>query len=304
MSLVQIDEIFYVWGIMEGYLGSGKRMISRLGSIGLSVGLAALMGGIAMAQQVVQFNGGDPDGDPVQILSTDTMRFNYELGTFAAFGDARVIYEDVVVFADQVEATFVSTDNGGRTAQDFSALGEVYFATGTMEGLADRMDADLTQDRYVFTGDDTQILTEDGRIFSDKSVSIDQRSGLVNVVSQGGGAVLVQGGDTIQADSLRLTFDVSVGGGAMGALLELLADGGVTADVDGTQITADRLVSGGRDGDVELFGNVRVKEQSTVLVGDCMIYNTVSGNARLFPCPSEMGQQAAGRVTGSAVLTN
>ena len=55
---------------------------------------------------------------------------------------------------------------------------------------------------------------------------IDQRSGLVNVVSQGGGAVLVQGGDTIQADSLRLTFDVAIGGGAMGALLELLADGG------------------------------------------------------------------------------
>ena len=283
----------------EGYFWSGKRMISRLGSIGLSVGLAALVGGIALAQQVVQFDGGGPNGDPVQILSTDTMRFNYELGTFAAFGDARVIYEDVVVFADQVQATFVSTDNGGRTAQNFSALGEVYFATGTMEGLADRMDADLTQDRYVFTGDDTQILTEDGRIFSDKSVSIDQRSGLVNVNSHGGGAVLVQDGDTIQADSLRLTLDVAVG-----ALRELLADGGVTADVDGTQIAADRLVSGGRDGDVELFGNVRVKDQSTVLVGDCMVYNTVSGNARLFPCPTEMGQQAAGRVTGSAVLTN
>ena len=288
----------------EGYFWSGKRMISRLGSIGLSVGLAALVGGIALAQQVVQFDGDGRNGAPVQILSSDTMRFNYELGTFAAFGDARVIYDKVVVFADQVQATFVNADNGGRTAQNFSALGEVYFSTDTMEGLADRMDADLTQDRYVFTGDDTQILTEVGRIFSDKSVSIDLRSGLVNVNSHGGGAVLVQDGDTIQADSLRLTFDVAVGGGAMGALRELLADGGVTADVDGTQIAADRLVSGGRDGDVELFGNVRVKDQSTVLVGDCMVYNTVSGNARLFPCPTEMGQQAAGRVTGSAVLTN
>lgn len=279
-------------------------MISRLGSIGISVGLAALVGGIALAQQVVQFDGDGRNGAPVQILSSDTMRFNYELGTFAAFGDARVIYDKVVVFADQVQAIFVNADNGGRTAQNFSALGEVYFSTDTMEGLADRMDADLTQDRYVFTGDDTQILTAGGRIFSDKSVSIDQRSGLVNVNSHGGGAVLVQDGDTIQADSLRLTFDVAVGGGAMGALRELLADGGVTADVDGTQIAADRLVSGGRDGDVELFGNVRVKDQSTVLVGDCMVYNTVSGNARLFPCPTEMGQQAAGRVTGSAVLTN
>ena len=299
MSLVRIDEIFYACGMKEGYFWSGKRMIFRLGSIGLSIGLAALVGGIALAQQVVQFDGGGPNGGPVQILSKDTMRFNYELGTFAAFGDARVIHEKLVVFADQVQATFVSTDDGGRTAQNFSALGEVYFATGRIEGLADRVDADLTQDHYVFTGDDTQILTEDGRIFSDKSVSIDQRSGLVHVNSHGGGAVLVQDGDTIQADSLRLTFDVAVG-----ALRELVADGGVTADVDGTQIAADRLVSGGSDGDVELFGNVRVKDQSTVLVGDCMVYNTVSGNARLFPCPIEMGQQAAGRVTGSAVLTN
>ena len=51
-----------------------------------------------------------------------------------AFGDARVIYEDVVVFADRAEATFVSTDSGGRTAQDFSARAR-YFCDGHNGGF-------------------------------------------------------------------------------------------------------------------------------------------------------------------------
>ena len=279
-------------------------MIFRLRSIGLPLVLMVLVGGVALGQQVVQFDGGDPNGEPIQILSSETMRFNYEQGAFEALGDVRVIYGDVVVFADGVQATFINGENGGRTAQNFKAIGGVYFATTTMEGLADRMDADLTLERYVFMGDDTQIVTAGGRIFSDDAISIDQRSGVANVSSQGSGAILVQDGDTIQADSLRLVFDVSATSGVMEQLRELVATGRVKADVDGTQITADRLVTGGRAGDVQLFGNVRVKQQSTVLVGDCMIYNTVSGDARLFQCPPKEGQQAPGRVSGSAVLTN
>lgn len=276
----------------------------RFRSIGLAFGITTLVGGMAIAQQVVQFDGGGQNSDPIQILSNETMRFNDELGTFEAVGDARVIYEDVVVFAHQVQAMFVNIDGGGRVAQDFTALTDVYFATDTIEGLADRMDADLTKDRFVFTGDDTQILTADGRIFSDDSVIIDQRSGVVTVNSKGGEAILVQDGNVIQADSLRLTFDVSENGSAMGALLELWADGGVTADFDDTQLTADQLITGGQDGDVQLFGNVRVKQQSTVLTGDCMIYNTINGNAQLFQCPNDISRPSSNRVTGSAVLTN
>ena len=147
---------------MEGYLVR-QRMISRLGSIGLSVGLVALMGGIAMAQRgaingirtVIPFKF-CPQTPCVLIMSLGPLR---RLAT-------RVSSMKTLWFCRSSEATFVLFDNGGRTAQDFSALGGI-FCDGHNGGFGHRMDADLTKDRYVFTGDDTQILTEDGRIFSE-----------------------------------------------------------------------------------------------------------------------------------------
>ena len=238
-------------------------------------------GSITQAQQLLQFDLSGQDAGIVQILSSDSLVFNYKTGGIEASGDAQVIYGDVIVLAGALQTGFEGSEGAEQSVGSVNASGGVEFVMGTTPGVAQSMPSDLVMKRHTFLGPNIEFAMDGLVILSDLQVIYDEDMGRLEVISSTGQGYLLQDDAIIAASRIIVTIDPDFNEGDSTANVKLEAIGNVLGDFDGVKLSADRLETADEGVAIQLIGSVRIDQEGATLAGDCISFHRVTGVVNL-----------------------
>ena len=236
---------------------------------------------ISWAQQLLQFDLVGQDTGTVQILSNDSLVFNYKTGGIQASGNAQVIYGDVIVLAGALQTEFESDEGESQSVGSFNASGGVEFVMGSTTGVAQSMVSDLVLNRHIFQGPNIEIAMDGLVVMSDEQVIYDQQSGRLDVSSSAGQGYLLQDDAIIAASRIFVIIGADSDESDSTANFKLEAIGNVLGDFDSVKMSADRLEMAGEGAPVHLIGSVRVDQEGATLAGDCISFHQETGVVNL-----------------------
>ena len=237
---------------------------------------------ISWAQQLLQFDLVGQDTGTVQILSNDSLVFNYKTGGIQASGNAQVIYGDVIVLAGALQTEFESDEGESQSVGSFNASGGVEFVMGgSTTGVAQSMVSDLVLNRHTFHGPNIEIVMDGLIVMSDEQVIYDQQLGRLDVSSSAGQGYLLQDDGIIAASRIIVTIDADSSDSDSTADFKLEAIGNVLGDFDSVKMSADRLEMADEGSPVHLIGSVRVDQEGATLAGDCISFHRETGVVNL-----------------------
>ena len=266
--------------------------------------LCLCLGEPALAQQQQQFAQVEQNGSLIQILAEQSIDIDVETGIYEAVGNVQVLFNETIVFGEQVVASFSTGEESGQL-QSFEVTGNVFVSTPQLEGQSASLTANIDTGRLMFGGQQIVLQAEQGRVLANRSVVFDQEE---NALLISGNAIASIAEATVAGDEIVIQFAEAEGAGGMenldlsiGEFETLTARGNVQALFDTTQVSADFLQTSGENfSQVVLTGNVVVNQDGALLTGDAMRFDTATGKVTM---ASRAELQSAGRVSGSVLLT-
>lgn len=269
---------------------SGFPLLPCLRVAALSILLAlSLFSGPARASDSAAFN---PDRDaPLEVTADGALEWRRDGKQMVAKGNAVARQGEVSVSAEVMTADYREKDGGGMEIWRLTAAGNVRIRSGESEAQGDQTIYELDRGVAVMTGADLRLSTPEQTVTARESFEYWITEDRMKAI---GGAKVVRGTDTLEADTLTAIFQR--GDGGKRTLERVDAVGKVVITTDSERAEGARAVYDARTRIAALSGGVRLTRGQNTLEGERAEVDLNTRVSRLVGAPSPAGD--SGRVRG------
>lgn len=202
-------------------------------------------------------------GDPVEITAKRTLEWHRNDKQFVAVGDVVAKQGTATVYSDTLTADYRETKESSMDIYKLTAKGSVRLENNDgSTGYGDQAVYTIDDAKAVMTGGNLKIVSPERTITATDRMEYLTQKGEASAF---GNAKMIQGDDTITANTLKAFFAQSTGG--QRTLDRAEAHGNVVIITPEEKLTGDKGVYTASNNTAEVTGKVRITRGPNILEG-------------------------------------
>ncbi len=217
-------------------------------------------------------------GEPVEITAKRTLEWHRPDKQFVAVGDVIAKQGTATVYADTLTADYRESKGSSMDVYKLTAKGNVRLENNDgSTGYGDEAVYTVDDGKAVLTGGNLKIVSPERTITATERMEYLTQAGEASAF---GNAKMVQGDDTITANTLKAFFAQGTGG--QRALNRAEAIGKVVITTPQEKLTGDKGVYTASNNTAEITGKVRITREKNVLEGARATVNLANNVSTLY----------------------
>ncbi len=218
---------------------------------------------LMMAAMPLAAQAQEAKGDPVEITAKQTLEWHRNNKQFVATGDVIAKQGTAIVYADTLTADYRETKASSMDIHTLTATGNVRLENNDgSTAYGDKAVYTVDDGRAVLTGGNLRLVSPERTITATERMEYLTQAGEARAH---GNAKLVQGDDTITANTLKAFF--AEGANGQRALNRAEAIGNVVIITPEEKLTGDKGTYKAADNTAEITGKVRITRGPNILEG-------------------------------------